>query len=117
MAELVEQDRGEERHRVAEDQRQQGELGRVPPGDPEPRVFPGALVVVKANPAGYRVPGGQVEVLVLEAHDDLADHRVPGEDREAHHRADQERPRYGLTPDRGDQATTTGGQQLSPHRW
>jgi hypothetical protein len=93
---LVQQDRGEERQHVTEDQGEQGELHRVPRGGPELRIVEDAPVVLQPHPAGFRHPGRQIEVLVLEAHHDLPDHRIPGEDREAHHGADQERPRHGV---------------------
>jgi len=96
---LVQQDRGEERQRITEDQGEQGELHRVPRGGPELRIVEDAPVVLQPHPAGFRHPGRQIEVLVLEAHHDLPDHRIPGEDREAHHGADQERPRHGVALD------------------
>jgi hypothetical protein len=103
VPQLVQQDRGEERQRVAEDQGQQGELDRVPPGGPELRVIEDTPVVLQAHPTGFRYAGGGIEMLPLEAHHDLPDHRVPGEDREAHHRADQERPGHGVASGGRDQ--------------
>src|SRR6266545_1627243 len=84
VPELVEQDRYEERHRVPEHQRETGEVDRVLPRGGEARVGDDAVVVVPTNPGGDASPGP------LEAHDDAADHRVPGEEREAQHGADEE---------------------------
>ena len=66
VPQFVEQDGHEERHGVADDQRQDGELQRVPPGRPEGRVVEDALVVRPAGPAGHAQPA------LLEAHHDLA---------------------------------------------
>jgi hypothetical protein len=111
---LVQQDRGEERQRVPENQGEEGELHRVPRGSPELRIVEDAPVVPQAYPAGFRHAGRQVEVLVLEAHHDLPDHRIPGEDREAHHGADQERPRHGVALRAEDQLRTGAAAAAPP---
>jgi hypothetical protein len=86
VPEFVEQDRDRERNQVTEDQRQAGELDRVPPGGDEQRIVEDALVVVEADPdrVGH-------QVVLLEAQDDAAQHRPPGEQREAHQRGGEER--------------------------
>src|SRR6202044_152729 len=84
VPQLVEQDRHEERHRVADHQREEGELQRVAPGQPEGGVAEDPVVV---RPAG---PGCHAQAGLLEAHDDFAGDREPREEREAQHGPDQE---------------------------
>jgi hypothetical protein len=102
VPQLVQQDRGEERHRVAEQQGEHRELHGVPPRYPERRVVEDPPVVREAYPGGLRQTGGGADLPALEAHEDLPDHRVPGEEREAHHRAKQETPRSRVALGGGD---------------
>jgi hypothetical protein len=52
VPQLIQQDRGEERHRVAEEQSEDGEFRGVPPGPPERRIVDDAPVVLQAYPGG-----------------------------------------------------------------
>ena len=111
VPQLVEQDGHEERHGVADDQGQDGELQRVLPGRPEGRVVEDALIVRPARPAGHAQPG------LLEAHHDLAAHRVPGEEGETEHGADQEPVRGRVAPDPGGEPVPGAGSRRGQGRW
>jgi hypothetical protein len=86
MAQLVEEERERERNAVAEDEREPGELERVPDGREEERIGEEVPVVVEPHPDRI---GDEVDL--LEAEQDPADERVPRKEREAEDRAGHQR--------------------------
>lgn len=84
VPELVEHDGDDERDDEPEQQGQHGEQQGVAPGLPERGVVED---VGQVGPVG---PGGLAVLGLLERQDEFPDHRIPGEEREAEHRSDQE---------------------------
>ncbi|SCE08290.1 hypothetical protein GA0115241_109714 [Streptomyces sp. DpondAA-D4] len=102
VPELVEHDGDDEGDREAQQQGQRGEEQGVAPGLPEGRVVED---VTQIGPAG---PGGTSVLGLLEGQDELPDHRIPGEEREAENRADQEAVR-GDVAAQGPRELLAGG--------